>query len=147
MDGVAKAGLTSVRLVGTNLQVQQMLHCPSLTTTPGCDPSCEFRDDARTQSSGFGTTTARICARAVSSPLFAALASTAPDSADAGNVIWVFSANTEFLVLSCTTTRAKAASASIPITTRFHFFVSFVRIGFHFQSLCESYDLFFSFIE
>src|SRR5271170_3265608 len=65
----------------------------------------------------------RISAKAASSPAFAALASASPASVDDENVICLSSANTNLLVLSCTTTRAKAASASTPITTRFHFFV------------------------
>src|ERR1700685_1811826 len=86
----------------------------------------------------------RISATAVSSSLFAALASAAPASADDGNVIWVPLADTEFLVLSCTTTRASAASASTPITTRFHFFVVLFAFDFIFHLLYESSDLSFS---
>src|ERR1700722_738943 len=72
----------------------------------------------------------RISATAVSSPLFAALASAAPASADDGNVVGVSLADTEFLVLSCTTTRAKAANASTPIATRIHFFVVLFAFDF-----------------
>src|SRR5271163_3078993 len=84
----------------------------------------------------------RSSATAVSSPLFAALASAAPASADDGNVVWMPSADTEFLALSCTTTRAKAANASIPITTRIHFFVVLFAFEFIFDLLMKVLNFF-----
>jgi hypothetical protein len=65
------------------------------------------------------------------------LTSAAPASADDWNVVWVFSADTEFLVVSRTTTRARAANASTPITTRIHFFVVLFAFDFIFNLLMK----------